>query len=128
MTLFSQIARFVITGSINTIFGYMVYVFGILVLDMTYVQAVLLAYVLGTTFSYLMFRAFVFTVGDRGWKSYARFMPVYIVMLLLNLFTMHILVDLMNWNKFLAQALVAGVCAVLSFTLNRAFIFKNKRP
>jgi len=124
MKLSHQIKLFLVTGTINTVFGYLVYAFGVVILNLTYFWALVLSYVIGVTFSYVMFRTFVFTEGERGWRSYARFIPTYIVLLVINIIALHIMVDLANWNKLIAQAVVVPGCAVLSFIINRIFVFK----
>ena len=124
MKLSSQIKRFILTGGVNTVFGYLVYAFGIVAMNLSYFWAVVLSYVIGVTFSYAMFRAFVFTAGERGWRSYARFIPTYVFLLIFNIAALYVLVDLAAWNKLVAQAVVVPVCAVLSFIINRVFVFK----
>jgi putative flippase GtrA len=124
MKLTHQIQRFLMTGGVNTLFGYAVYVFGVVMLDLAYFWAVVLSYVVGVTFSYFMFRTFVFKEGERGWRSYARFIPTYVVLMFINIISMWVLVDFMNWNNLLAQAIVVPGCAALSFIINRIFVFK----
>ena len=124
MKLTHQLVRFLITGGINTLFGYLVYACGVVVFGLSYFWAIVLSYVVGVTFSFFMFRAFVFTTGDRGWRSYTRFIPTYVVIFAANVAALHILVDLAGWNKLLAQAVVVPGCAVLSFIFNRIFVFK----
>jgi putative flippase GtrA len=124
MKLTHQLKRFLITGSINTGFAYLMYVFGVVVLEFSYFWSVVFSWCLGVIFSYIMFRAFVFTEGDRSWRSFGRFLPTYVALLAVNLAVMHVLVGIEDWNKLLAQAFVVPVCAVLSFIINRIFVFK----
>lgn len=124
MRLTKQILRFIVAGGVNTVFGYLVYAFGVVALDLSYFWAVVLSYVIGVTFSYAMFRAFVFTEGERGWKSYAKFIPTYVVLLVINIVALHILVDMAGWGKLVAQAVIVPGCAALSFIINRVFVFK----
>lgn len=122
--LTNQIRRFIITGSINTAFSYIIYVAAVLFLNMTYYWAVTFSWCLGVTFSYLMFRAFVFTGGDRSWKSFRKFLPTYVILLIFNEAALFMLVHALDWNKLIAQAVLLPVIAALSFILNRLFIFK----
>ncbi len=124
MKLTHQIRRFLMTGSINTAVGYMIYATGIVIFNLSPFFAVVWSYVLGVTFSYFMFRAFVFIEGERGWKSYAKFIPTYVVLFIINEALLFVLVDIASWNKLLAQAIVVPICAVLSFVINRVFVFK----
>jgi putative flippase GtrA len=124
MKLTHQLQRFLITGSINSGFAYFIYVFSVLVLHLPYFWAVILSWCLGVLFSYTMFRTFVFTDGDRSWRSFRRFIPTYVFLLGVNIISMHILVDLAHWNSLIAQAVVIAGCAVMSFIFNRIFVFK----
>lgn len=124
--LFGQIARFIVTGGINTVFGYLVYALGVTVLKMSYTEAVTFSYVIGVSFSYIMFRTFVFTGGDRSWRSFSRFIPTYVVLLFINMAALAVLVDHLGMNKLLAQAIIVPFCAALSFIINRLFIFKTR--
>jgi putative flippase GtrA len=124
MKLTHQLKRFILTGLVNTGFGYFIFVCSLELLGLTHFWSVVMSYVVGMTFSYVMFRAFVFTEGSRSWRSFARFIPTYVVLFVINITTMHVLVDLFGWNALVAQALVIGGCAVLSFIGNRVFVFK----
>lgn len=126
MNLPDQLRRFILTGVVNSVFGYLVYAFGVVVLDWSYFWSVILSYVIGVSFSYIMFRTFVFTTGDRGWSSYTRFIPAYIFLLAVNIVALYILVDLYGWNKLAAQAVVVPFCAALSFVINKIFIFQRR--
>ena len=122
--LTNQIRRFIITGGINTAFSYIMYVVAVLFLHMTYYWAVTFSWCLGVTFSYLMFRTFVFTSGDRSWQTFKKFLPIYVVLLIFNEIALFALVHFMDWNKLIAQAILLPTIAALSFVLNRLFVFK----
>ncbi len=120
-----QMLRFLMTGGVNTLFGYFVYVCGIVLFNLHYFWAVMWSYIIGTTFSFVTFRAFVFTGGGRGLlQSYLRFIPTYIALFVINEILLFAFVDVMNWNKLIAQAGVIPVCAALSFVINKIFVFK----
>ncbi len=124
-TLSRQLLRFLVTGGVNTLFGYLVYVGGIMLFNLHYFWAVMWSYIIGTTFSFATFRAFVFTDGERGiLKSYLRFIPTYIALFLVNEALLFVFVDVVGWNKLAAQAGVIPLCAALSFVINKIFVFK----
>jgi len=124
MKLTHQLRRFILTGLVNSAFGYFIFVCGFELLGLSHFWAVVLSYVVATTFSYLMFRTFVFTTGDRSWRSFMRFIPTYIFLFSVNVTSMHVLVDILDWNALVAQAVVIAGCAALSFIINRIFVFK----
>jgi putative flippase GtrA len=123
-----QLARFILTGGVNTVFAYLVYVFMAGTLDIPYLSALLFSWAIGVAFSYSTFRAFVFTDGSRSFKTFARFLPTYIFLLILNLSTLYIFVDIEKWDKLAAQALIVPFCAALSFIINRLFVFRVRTP
>ncbi len=120
-----QLVRFLITGGVNTLFGYLVYVGGIVLFNLPYFWAVMWSYIIGTSFSFITFRTFVFIGGARGiLKSYARFIPAYIALFVINEALLFAFVDVAGWNKLAAQAGIIPLCAVLSFVINKIFVFK----
>lgn len=124
-TLAAQMGRFLVTGGVNTVFGYVIYALGAGVLDFAYAPALLLSYAIGIPFSYMTFRAFVFTGGDRSFATFARFLPTYGVLLVFNLVALHAAVDILGWHKLIAQAVIVPVCAAISFVCNRLFVFRE---
>jgi putative flippase GtrA len=119
-----QMWRFLVTGGVNTVIGYLIYAFGVVALELSYFWAVILSYVIGVSFSFVTFRAFVFTAGERSFRSYPRFILTYVFLLGVNIAALYGLVDMAGLNKLLAQALVIPVCAALSFVINRFFVFR----
>jgi len=124
MKLTYQLQRFIVTGLVNTGFAYFFYVICDHFLKLDYFWAVVVSWCIGVCFSYMMFRTFVFTEGDRSWRSFKRFIPTYVFLLVVNIICMHILVGELHWNSLLSQALVVPFCAGLSFIINRIFVFK----
>jgi putative flippase GtrA len=124
MSLARQLRRFIITGLVNTVFAYLVYAAAILAYDLPYFWAVVWSYLVGVPFSYLTFRAFVFTEGDRSFRTFRKFLRTYVALFIANVILMFMLVTLWGWDSLLAQAVVIPVCAALSFVINRVFVFK----
>lgn len=124
MKLSHQLQRFIVTGLVNTAFSYSVYVLFDAAFHWSYFWAATAAWCVGVCFSYMMFRAFVFTEGDRSWRSFKRFLPTYVFLLVINLIGLHILVSWLHWNELLAQAFMVAFCSGLSFIINRLFVFK----
>ena len=124
MKLSHQLKRFLFTGLVNSGFAYFIYVLCDHFLKIGYLWSVIVSWCLGVCFSYMMFRTFVFTEGDRSWRSFTRFIPTYVFLLIVNIIGMHILVDIAHWNSLISQAIVIPGCAVLSFFINRIFVFK----
>jgi putative flippase GtrA len=124
--LHRQIARFIFTGGVNAIFAYAAFAFFSGLAGADYLPAVFYAWCCGVTFSYVTFRAFVFTDGNRSFSTFAKFIPTYIILLLVNLAMMYMLVGKMGWHELVAQGVVIPFCAMLSFFFNRMFVFRKK--
>jgi putative flippase GtrA len=120
----NQLRRFLFIGGINTAFGYAIYAACRLTLDIPYFLAVAVSWSLGVIFSYLTFRTFVFTEGDRSWRTFKKFLPTYVALLVFNELLLFILVGIAGWNDLIAQGVAVIGCAVLSFIINRIFVFK----
>ena len=124
MNLAHQLKRFLVTGVVNSAFAYAVFVICDYLIDIGYLWSVFVSWCLGVCFSFMMFRTFVFTEGARSWRSFSRFLPTYVFLLAVNMAGMKVLVDFAGWNSLIAQAIVMAGCAVLSFIINRLFVFK----
>lgn len=124
-TLFWQIHRFIITGIVNTVFGYIVYACGIM-LGLDYTLALILSYIIGVTFSYTTFRYFVFAHQGSKRQSFPKFIATYILIFGFNWAALRFLIIHLQWNDLLAQALIVPCCAAISFIINRLFVFKTK--
>jgi putative flippase GtrA len=125
--LHRQIALFIVTGGVNTVFAYLAYAFFAGLLDLPPLRSLVFSYMAGIPFSYMTFRAFVFTGGDRSFRTFAKFLPTYGVLLVINLAALYELAHALGWNKLLAQAVVVPFCAALSFVINRAFVFRERK-
>jgi putative flippase GtrA len=115
-----QALRFLVTGGINTTFGYGIYA-ACIYLGAAYAIASGVSIVCGVLFSYKTTSALVFGRGYRG--SLARYIGSYAVVYLFSVLILHTL-DALGVNPYLAGVLAAPPCAVLSFALLKLFVFR----
>lgn len=127
ISLLWKIRRFIITGIVNTIFGYLAYVVGVKLIHLNYTGALVFSYILGVTFSYLTFRTFVFEDHGTKKQSYSKFILTYVAIFVFNWSALHFLVSILYWNELWAQILLVPCCAAISFIINNIFVFKNKQ-
>lgn len=114
--------RFLLVGGLNTLFGYSVY--GLLLfLGLNYMLAVLLSTVLGVFFNFKTIGCFVFR--NNSWHLIVRFIIIYGVIYLLNLSILAFF-NSIQFNLFIAQALAILPMAILSFVLNKKFVFEER--
>jgi putative flippase GtrA len=114
--------RFLVVGGINTLFGYSVFALFIL-LHLHYVLAALLAQICGVLFNFKTTGFLVFKNKDN--RLVFRFFGVYLFTYLLNIGLLK-LFDLNGVsNSLVAGAFIALPLALISFILNRKFVFPN---
>jgi putative flippase GtrA len=117
-----RIVRFLVVGGINTLFGYLVFSFFI-ILRIHYSIASLFATILGVLFNFFTTGRIVFNNKDS--KLLIKFFGVYGFTYLINLLFLKIF-DTYQVNMLIAGAILVLPIAVLSFFLNKSFVFLVK--
>jgi putative flippase GtrA len=117
-----QILKFIAVGVVNTIFGYALYAFFIF-LGLHYMLAVLLATIAGVLFNFKTIGHYVFDSKDS--KLLLKFIMVYTVVYGMNIGLIR-LFTLWNIDFYTAGFLAVVPCAVISFILNKRFVFRTK--
>ncbi len=115
--------RFLLVGAINTLFGYgLFYVF--LCADFKPTAALAIATVIGVSFNFFTTGGIVFesAEGARLW----RFGAVYGAVFVANAWLLEAASSL-GLAAAPAQALLAPPCVLLSYALNRTFVFADTR-
>jgi len=118
-----RFSRFLAVGVLNTVFGYTLYAL-LLYAGLHYSAALLLATVAGVLFNFRSTGRLVFKSRDDSllW----RFMAVYLASYLLNIGCLRLL-HVAGVGPYLAQGLLLPPMTVLTFALNRAFVFRSDR-
>lgn len=107
-------ARFIFVGILNTLVGYGAYALFVF-WGMHYGIAFLFSSVIGVVHSYLWNKSFTFKSKDKSPSEFFRFISVYIISYLLNLFLLYVMVDLFILNKYIAGAVGIFLTAVISY-------------
>jgi putative flippase GtrA len=118
-----QFVKFLLVGVINTIFGYLVFALSIYG-GVHYSIAIIISNIAGTLFNFKTTGVLVFESHDNGLIS--KFFGVYIIIYFLNLaglVTLHHAVV----SRYIEQAILALPLALVSFYLNRRFVFNSPR-
>ena len=115
-----RFVRFLVVGVLNTVFGYAVFAFVIL-LHVHYALAALCSTVCGILFNFQTTGRLVFGSRDNG--LLARFFGVYAVTYVLGVLFLRISTAY-QWNVLVVGAVMMPPMAVLSYTLNRVFVFE----
>lgn len=127
--LSSSKLRYLIVGGVNTIFGYLVGVYTYkYCIDLFNIWIVgLLSNVLAITFSFLMYKCFVFKTKGRWLSEYLKAYLVYGLMAGVGIVMLWFYVGVLNVSIYLAQALVILTTVVLSYIGHARFTFNRKK-
>lgn len=120
---YGQFFLFILVGVINTIFGYSIFAL-LTFFGVHYVLAVFFATCLGVLFNFKTIGAVVFK--SRNNKLLIRFIGVYVVQYVANIALIKLLLSL-SINIYAAGAISTFVTAILSYNLNKYFVFARRR-
>lgn len=114
---------FILVGILNTIFGYSI--FSLLVfLGLHYTLAIFLATCLGVLFNFKTIGSIVFKNSNH--RLIFRFFGVYAIQYVVNVSLIKCLL-LLSLNVYVAGAFSTLFCAIISYLLNKHFVFEAKR-
>ena len=119
-----QLVRFLLTGGLNTLFGYAFYLLG-LAARLSPELALLVATCTGALFNYFTTAALVFR--HRTLSRLIPFVSAYALVYLVNAGAIRLLLE-GGFSPALAQALLVPAMAALSLALFRFFVFRPVRP
>jgi putative flippase GtrA len=118
-----KIAKFLGVGLINTIVGYAIYAFLIL-LNVPYLAALFMATVAGVTFNYFSIGRLVFK-SKGGLIVFAKFVAAYGVVYFVNATALEILIKNFQAGLYIGQALCVPLSVLLSWLLMNYWVYKN---
>lgn len=117
-----QFIKFNIVGLFNTTLTYGVYSLMVFLTN-NYIFALLVDYAVGIAISFILNKIITFKNKDKiTFFMVFKMILSYIPSLLINLVLLHIFVDKLLWNKYLAQLIVAGIIAIISYFLMQKFV------
>lgn len=114
--------KFCLIGKTNVLIYYTIY-YILLTLNINYLVANTIAYIMGILNGYTWSSKFVFN-KSKSINNMTKFFMVYISSLFINLVIMHICVDYYNMNKLIAPIIAIGVGTIYNYTLNKIWTFK----
>ena len=114
--------RFLLVGALNTAFGYGVFAF-LLWLGLHYAVASAIATVLGVLFNFQSTGRLVFDNLNPG--GFLAFIQVYVLGYFVNLGFLWVMTRYVGLSAYVAGALMILPMAMLTFFLQRKFVFKN---
>ena len=120
--------RYLLAGSWNTLFGYLVGV-GLYQILHAYTQTLYIALFANTiciSMSFLTYKLFVFRTRGSWLKEYLKSCTVYSGAALVSSLLLWLFVDLLSISIYVAQALVIISTIVVSYTGHSRFTFKKE--
>lgn len=118
-----RFVRFLLVGMMNTVFGYCAFAVLIL-LNLHYAVAALFSTMCGILFNFNTTGRLVF--GNRDHSLLGRFFGVYAITYGLSVGALRIS-NAYEWNVLIAAAVLIPPMAIVSYTLNRMFVFGTPR-
>lgn len=123
----NQSIKFIIIGVLNTVVGFLAYASYIYLIHNNYLQALIFSHVIGVANSYLWNNRWTFQQKKYNAKSAIKFMSVYVVTFFVNLFLLSILVDTIEMNKLIAQAIALFLTTLVSFFGHKYWSFRTSK-
>ena len=117
------IAKFLGVGVLNTVVGYAIYAILILA-NVPYLAALLLATVAGVTFNFFSIGRLVFK-SNGGLVIFGKFIAAYGVVYVVNAVGLEIAIMHFQIGPYLGQALCVPTSVILSWLLMNFWVYKN---
>jgi putative flippase GtrA len=116
--------KFLVVGIINSLFWYLIFSLFIF-MDISYVLAVLFATIFGVLFNFKSFGVLVFKSNDN--KLLLKFVLVYVFIYIFNIIFLYFLEFFGSTNMYLNGMIIVPFSAILSFNLNKTYVFYNEK-
>ena len=123
----NQKIRYLITGTYNTLVAYLFFVLIFYYFSSTVSHYLLLGvcHLIGTIHNFFSYRTFVFKIKSSSLLNYLKFNLVYLFTFSINIILFTLLTKIMNWNLYLAQALILIIIATVGYFLNKYYSFSK---
>lgn len=116
--------RFFLTGGIATIVQYLVLGIGTSFYGLSASFSTGIGYLLGSIVSYFMNYFFTFNSSISHLKATYKFYLMVCVGWLLSVALIYLLVDSLNFNKWISQIFTTGIVFVFNYIISKSFVFK----
>lgn len=115
--------KFLITGVLNTIFGYSVYA-ALIYINLPYYVALFIATVSGIIFNYFSFGSIVFHTKN-AWHIFGKFVMAYAVIYIVNALFLNVLTNSLHLNPYIGQAICIPLNVLASWLLMSFWVYKK---
>ena len=120
MMLNSQLFRFLLTGFLNTLFSYLVFVILYFFIQQKEIT-VTLTTIIAVLFNFQSYKKIVFK--DSTHQKLLIFIAVYFFIYILSLIHLWVTVDMYHINIYIAQLIALSYMPFIGFYLNRKYVY-----
>ena len=121
-----KLIRFSIVGVGNTLVNWSIFII-LNVFGVYYIISNIIAYTIATVNSYIWNSLWVFKYGQGlNINTSVKFFILNLVGLTVNTTIMYILVDILNFNKFIALVIASVLVVMMNYTINKLWVFKEE--
>lgn len=121
-----KLIRFSIVGVGNTLVNWSIFII-LNVFGVYYILSNIIAYIIATINSYIWNSLWVFKYGQGlNINTSVKFFILNLVGLTVNTTIMYILVDILNFNKFIALVIASVFVLIMNYTINKLWVFKEE--
>ena len=121
-----KLIRFSIVGVGNTLVNWITF-FILNAFGVYYIISNIIAYIIATINSYIWNSLWVFKYGQGlNINTSVKFFILNLVGLTVNTTIMYILVDILNFNKFIALVIASVFVLIMNYTINKLWVFKEE--
>ncbi len=121
-----RFVKFLLVGSANTAFCYGLIFFSMYAVGLSPELSNAFGYAVGLATSFLLHGKFTFANEWQADAKWVRFMLVFAVAYAMNFVALILLIDNLELPAALAQCIAGAVYVVISYTLNRDYVFRRR--
>ena len=121
---FVQLKNFVLVGLLNTLIGYSIIIMFIFLKFDNYTSN-FLGYIFGMIVSFFLHKNLTFQIKLFRYYQFFKYLFVFFVSYLLNLFILHILLSIIILNQYLSQLISIFCYSIFLFLNMKLFVFKK---
>ncbi len=118
----TRFIKFVLVGAVNTAFGTGIYC-GLVYIGIYYKLAVLLSTVLGVLFNFKTTGRIVFNNKEN--RFIFKFMLSYVIVYFINIGLIKLLLQFNGMNEYIAGIVASPISALISFCIQKEFVFQK---
>lgn len=119
----AYLTRYAGSGIINTIVGFAV-IFLAMSIGFSPIVSNVAGYAVGFVLGFVLSKKFVFRSNGHFVAESIRYMVAFIISFLFNLFILHFVLDMLNFNAYVAQVAAAASYTLFMYILTRGFVFR----